>query len=80
MLPKKIYSKRKLQKKKIYCHKDTKILSLFMLIIIIYISIKTKSNYEAILDYPKFIIEEYKKIFDFLNKKKLLIYLEKKIK
>ena len=80
MLPKKIYFKRKLQKKEIYCHKDIKILSLFMLITIIYISIKTKTNYEAILDYPKFIIGEYKKIFDFLNKKKTLDLFRKKSK
>lgn len=80
MLPKKIYFKRKLQKKEIYCHKDIKILSLFILIIIIYISIKTKSNYEAILDYPIFIIDEYKKIFDFINKKKTFDLYRKKNK
>ena len=74
-LPKKKYFKRK-----IYCHKDIKILSLFILIIIIYISIKTKSNYEAILDYPIFIIDEFKKIFDFINKKKTFDLYRKKNK
>ena len=57
-----------------------KIFSLVIFTIILYISIGIKLKYEIILDYPKFILDEYKNIFDTLNKRNNFDLFRKKNK
>ena len=57
--------KRKKHKvKKIYAKKFL----LFIFLMTLFCIIHLRNKYEIIVDYPKFIIEEYKNIFDLLNK------------
>jgi len=56
--------RKKHKVKKIYSKKFL----LFIFIIILFYIIHLRNKYEIILDYPKFILDEYKIIFNLLNK------------
>lgn len=70
MKGKNAYFKRIIKPNNKNWQKPTKIHSIFIFLIIIYISI-TKFKYEIISEYPKFLLDEYKNIFDLINKKKM---------
>ena len=63
-------------------NKYRKIISFIILFIFLYFPIKIKINlnYEIILDYPQLFLEEYKNVFDLLNKKNNLNLFRKKNK
>lgn len=64
------YFKRIIKPKNKNWQKPIKIYSIFIFLIVIYISI-TKFKYEIISEYPQFLLDEYKNIFDLINKKKM---------
>lgn len=55
-------------------------LKMIIIIIIIFFTSRTKYNKKIIIQYPKFIIDEFKSIFDLLNSGKSLNLFSKKTK